>query len=285
MTPPLAVVTGAGRGVGAATARALADDGFTVAVMARSTEEVNEVAQSIEKDGGSAFGVSCDVTSQESVQHAFEAVAATVGGTVDLLVNNAGRAHAVGLPWEVDVDDWWMDVAVNLKGPFLCARAVLPGMIERQSGCIVNVASLAAMQPYPYALAYSVAKAALVRFTDSLAAAVRQFGIGVFAISPGLVRTALLGDLAESEAGKELLPEFGEKTESDYNQPAEAGELVVALASGRADSLSGRFIHVSDDLDAMLERADDIEARDLHVLRLRTWHDHDSVNQVISHGR
>jgi NAD(P)-dependent dehydrogenase (short-subunit alcohol dehydrogenase family) len=187
-------------------------------------------------------------------------------GPVDLLVNNAGRAQALGPPWDVDPDDWWADVEVNLRGPFLCAHALLPSMVERRTGRIVNVTSLAGAITYPYASAYACSKAAALRLTDSLAAAVAPHGISVFAISPGLVQTRLLNELANSPAGREWLPEFQERT--DYVPAEAAGRLVAALASGTADELSGRFIHVSDDLMQLVAAAEEIVARDLRVLTL-----------------
>jgi NAD(P)-dependent dehydrogenase (short-subunit alcohol dehydrogenase family) len=264
---PVAVVTGAGRGVGRGIATVLAREGFAVALLARTGDEIAEVASTITSAGGVAQALVCDVTSPASVESAFDEVGSVLGAP-DLLVNNAGRAHAVGRPWEVDPDDWWTDVEVNLKGAFLCSRAALQTMVARRSGCIVNVATLAAMQPYPYASAYAASKAALVRLTDSLAEAVRDAGIDVFVISPGLVRTSLLSDLADSDAGKELLPEFQLKTDADYDSPEAAGELVVVLASGRATLLSGRFVHVNDDLEEMIDRAGLIVDQDAHALRL-----------------
>jgi NAD(P)-dependent dehydrogenase (short-subunit alcohol dehydrogenase family) len=169
--------------------------------------------------------------------------------------------------WDVDPDDWWADVEVNLRGTQLCSRAVLPSMIERGSGRIVNVVSLAANGPFPYASAYSGSKAAVLNLTESLAASVGSHGVFVFAISPGLVRTSLLDDLANSEQGRRWLPEL--QAREDYVAPAVAGQLVEQIATGVADALSGRFIHVSDDLAELIARADTVTVHDERVLRMK----------------
>src|SRR5262245_43839956 len=179
----VAVVTGGGRGVGLAIVQALAHAGMATAVVGRSTAEIEAAASGARARGVPALAVTADVTDRRAV----DAMAARVVdqlGPIDLLVNNAGRAQAVGPPWEVDPDDWWRDVDVNLRGTFLCSHAVLPSMVERRAGRIVNVTSLAGAIPYPYASAYACAKAGALRLTDSLAAAAAPHGICVFAISP-----------------------------------------------------------------------------------------------------
>ena len=141
-------------------------------------------------------------------------------------------------------------------------------MIERRTGRIVNVTSLAAAIPYPFVSGYASAKAAVLRFTDSLAAAAAPHGISVFAISPGLVDTKLLDGMTNSAAGKQWLPEFAART--DWVPATAAGRLVAELASGIADELTGRFIHVSDDLGELVAQADQIVAADIRILRLPT---------------
>jgi NAD(P)-dependent dehydrogenase (short-subunit alcohol dehydrogenase family) len=261
----VAVVTGGGRGVGLAIVEALADAGMATAIVGRSTAEIEAAAKDARARDVPALAVTTDVTDPRAVQDMAARVTEELG-PVDLLVNNAGRAQAVGPVWDINPDDWWGDVEVNLRGPFLCAHALLPSMVERRTGRIVNVTSLAGAITYPYASAYACSKAAALRFTDSLAAAVAPHGVSVFAISPGLVQTRLLDELANSPAGRVWLPEFQERT--DYVPAEAAGRLVAALASGLADELTGRFIHVSDDLMQLVATAEEIVARDLRVLTL-----------------
>lgn len=216
----IAVVTGGSRGIGKAIADALRESGAAVTTFDRS------------------HGV--DVTERNAVETAFVEL-----GPVDLLVNNAGTMDAIGPAWQVDPDDWRRDIETSLFGAFNCSRAVLPGMVERGAGRIVNVSSGVATRAYPHASAYAAAKAALRSFTQSLAAETAEHGIAVFAISPGFVWTEMTERLRDSP----WFPGFGSP---NPNEPERAGELVLRLASGELDALSGRFIHVRDDIEQML---------------------------------
>jgi NAD(P)-dependent dehydrogenase (short-subunit alcohol dehydrogenase family) len=246
----VALVTGGGRGIGRSIARELADAGMRVAVAARSSGEVEETAREI---GGLA--VTADVSDPEQV----EAMVARVErelGPIDLLVNNAGVGPAPSLPWEEDPADWWRVFEINVLGAYLCARAVLRGMVERGHGRIVNTGSGASYLPMGGGpSSYGASKAALGRFGELLAAQVADRGIAVFVISPGLVRT-------------EMTEPFGD--DAPWTPPELAPRLVRVLASGRADALAGRYIHAEhDDIEALIGRADDIRERDLNAIRLQ----------------
>jgi NAD(P)-dependent dehydrogenase (short-subunit alcohol dehydrogenase family) len=172
--------------------------------------------------------------------------------------------------WETDPGDWWHSIEVNLRGPYLCSRALLPGMIERRRGRIINLSTSAASVAVAHMGAYVIAKTALLRFTENLAAELVNSGVSVFAIDPGTVRTAMSEHVLESEAGKKWLPWFGKLFERGRDVPAEkAAQLVVRLAAGRADALSGRFIDVSDDLGKLLGRWHEIKRDHLYTLRVR----------------
>jgi 3-oxoacyl-[acyl-carrier protein] reductase len=242
---PSALVTGGGRGIGANVARALAGDGWSVVVAARSRDEIDEVAREI---GGRA--VELDVTSRDSVDRAV-----AEAGDVDLLVANAGISSRDDRTWETDPDEWWRTFEVNVRGVYLCVRAVVPGMIERGGGRIVITGSGAAYLPGSSNAAYSASKAAVWRFGEVLAAQLAEHGIPVFVISPGLVRTAMTED-------------FGDN--APWTPPELAPELVRKLATGRYDALAGRYIHAEhDDVDELLARADEIRELDLNTIRLR----------------
>ena len=189
-------------------------------------------------------------------------------GPPALLVNAAGAWTQVGPVEGADPEAWWRDVEVTLRGTFLCTRAVIPSMTSLGRGRIVNVASQAAVVARPYATAYASAKAAVLRFTDSLAAELEGRGVHAFAISPGFVRTRLIEELAASEAGRKYLPQLA--TRGDALEPERAGRLVVEIATGRLDPLAGRYLHVLDDVDDLLRRSTEIAERDLYTLRLRT---------------
>jgi NAD(P)-dependent dehydrogenase (short-subunit alcohol dehydrogenase family) len=263
----VAVVTGGGRGVGRGIVEVLAAHGMHVAVVGRSAVEIEEVAEIARDVSGGALAVAADVTDRTAVESMVSRVSQALG-PISLLVNNAGRAQSVGPPWLVDPEDWWSDVEVNLRGSFLCTHAVLQSMVERRAGRIVNLVTLAAAISYPFASAYASSKAAVLRFTDSLAIAVAPYGISVFAISPGLVKTRLLDEMTKSPAGREWLPEFEDRT--DYVPASLTGQLVANLASGVADRLTGRFIHVSDDLADLVAHSDAIVEADIRKLRLPT---------------
>jgi NAD(P)-dependent dehydrogenase (short-subunit alcohol dehydrogenase family) len=264
------MVTGGGRGVGRAIAEDLAAAGAAVAVTARSADQLAETVRRIEAAGGRAVAAPADVTDRAAVAGAV-AGAERALGPVDLLVNNAGTAAALGPFWETDPDVWWRDAEVHVRGAVLCARAVLPGMVARRRGRIVNVVSAAGARATPYLSAYACAKAALLRLTDTLAAEAAPHGIAVFAASPGPVRTALLEAAAASPAGQRWLPQFARMLAGGGDlSPARGVRLVRFLAEGRADALSGRFFQPSDDLTALVARAEEIVRDDLYTVRLRT---------------
>ena len=265
----VAIVTGAGRGLGRATALALARAGARVGVVARSEEQLAETVRGVTEAGGEALAIVADVSDAASVERMAREVERTLG-PVDLLVNNAGTMGPLGPMWEADPGDWWHSIEVNLRGPYLCSRALLPGMIERRRGRIINLSTSAATVAVAHMGAYVIAKTALIRFTENLAAELLNSGVSVFAISPGTVRTAMTEHVLESEAGKKWLPWFRKLFDRGRDVPAEkAAQLVVQLASGRADALSGRFIDVSDDLAKLLERLDEVKSDDLYTLRVR----------------
>lgn len=269
LTGQTALVTGGGRGLGRAMALALAKRGAHVAVTARSQEQIDETVKLVEAQGGRAIGVPADVTQPSSVAQMAAEVERQLG-TIDLLINNAGHGSTPSPVHEADPDDWWWTFTVNVRGVMLCSRAVLRGMIERKGGRIINIASGAGNSTIPYATAYVTSKAAMMRFSDTLAAEVKPHGISVFVIHPGTVWTEMTQFLVESESGKTWMPWYSEIFEKGQDvSPELSAELVVYLASGQADALSGRFINVTDDAAALVGDAETITRDDLRVLRLR----------------
>ena len=181
-------------------------------------------------------------------------------GPIDLLVNDAGLASPSDAPpiWEERAGDWWRVFEVNVLGSYLCCRAVLAGMVERGRGRIVNVGSGAGYLPVTPGnvggTAYGPSKAALYRFGEVLAAQLDQYGISVFTISPGLVWSALTEELGD---------------DAPWTPPELAPRLVRVLASGRADRLSGRYIHAEhDDIEDLIARGDEIIESDSNAIRL-----------------
>jgi NAD(P)-dependent dehydrogenase (short-subunit alcohol dehydrogenase family) len=185
------VVTGAGRGIGAATARALADAGLSVVLAARNRDQIEQRSAELVALGHRAKAVVCDVTSEASVL-ALAREAADLG-PVAVLVNNAGAAGSTPLV-RTSLEEWNRLIAVNATGAFLCTRAFLPGMLEQQWGRVVNVASTAGLGGGKYLAAYSAAKHALVGLTRSAAAEVAGTGVTVNAVCPNFVDTEMTAE-------------------------------------------------------------------------------------------
>lgn len=259
-----ALITGGGRGIGRAIALRLAGGGMRVAITARS---VDQLAETEAVSGGAIISVPADMAEPPSVRAMIAEVERRLG-SIDLLVNNAGWGGPFEPLWECDPDQWWRCLEVNLRGPFECCRAVLPGMIARRAGCIVNVASGAGTQAFANMSAYVASKTALIRLSEQIAAEAGQYGVTSFAIRPGIVRTAML------EEALPKLPFLQQQLDQGHESPPEsAAALVAFLASGKADRLNGHVFSVEDDTDEILLRADVIERHNLYMLRLKVLGD------------
>ncbi len=228
---------------------------------------VREIADRTDRKGR-ALAVRCDVRHRHEVEDMVAQVEAALG-PVDLLVNNAGQFGPIGPIAATDPDAWWQTLEINLRGPLYCARAVLPGMLSRGHGRIVNVCSSASFAAIPMLSAYAVSKTALCRLSENLAAETRGHGVQVFAIIPGLVRTAM-SESALSCGEPSIEGWFKDAfAKGEEVSPQAAASLVLSLASGAADVLSGRYILAAEDLAQVVAQVQEIEARDLYVLRAR----------------
>jgi NAD(P)-dependent dehydrogenase (short-subunit alcohol dehydrogenase family) len=185
-----ALVTGAGRGIGRAIALALASEGYLLVLVSRTVAELENVKKEISAKGGKAFVFGCDISHADEVAKLGENVKRTIGD-IDLLINNAGIAPSAKL--EDTTDELWANTfAVNVSGAFYLARTFVPAMKEKKSGKIVTIASTAALEGFNYTSAYTASKHAVLGLSRALGAELKRFGIGVFAICPGFVRTAIL---------------------------------------------------------------------------------------------
>ncbi|HEX7393253.1 MAG TPA: SDR family oxidoreductase [Thermoplasmata archaeon] len=255
----VAIVTGGGRGIGRAIAEILADHGASVAVVARTKTEIAETVRRIQSRGGQAIAVTADVSAPEDVNRVVKTSERRLGPP-DILVNNAGHPGVFATLWDSDPEEWWRTLEVNLRGPMLCSRAVLPSMISRRRGVIVNIGSYIGISATPEDIAYSTSKCALVRLTDGLAASVAKHGIQVFLLSPGMVKTRMM----EEVPGKII----DNMSDVVWFPPEAAANIVLRLACGEGRTLTGRFLHVEDDFDQLVREAERIRKENLYTLRL-----------------
>jgi NAD(P)-dependent dehydrogenase (short-subunit alcohol dehydrogenase family) len=217
LTDRVALVTGAGRGIGRAIAVALAEAGWHVAALARSEAEIRETARLVEAQGRRAAAVTCDVACESQIAAAVDGVARALG-PIDLLVNNAGFL-VIRPILETSLEDFDRTLAVNLRATFLLCRAVLPGMIERNRGTVINIASTSSKRWYAGQGAYCAAKHGVLGFTKVLAEEMRPHGIRVSAICPGGVNTRMVQDERD-----DILPE-------EWMDPEDIARLAVFLAT------------------------------------------------------
>jgi NAD(P)-dependent dehydrogenase (short-subunit alcohol dehydrogenase family) len=268
----VALITGGGRGLGRAFAIALAQHGVKVAITGRTEAEIQATAHAITESDGRAIAIAGDVTDRQTAEQTVARAEAELG-PIDLLINNAGMLQALGVVADIDADDWWREVEVNLRGPFLFAKAVLPGMIVRRRGRIINVASGAGLQAIATGSAYCVSKAALIRLSETIALETSAYGIATFAIHPGTVRTPMNAYLHDAEAVGRSAPElqqwfrqlYADGKDTPIERPV---ELILTLASGRADVLSGCFLDTHNDIDALIADAEAIQRDERLRMRL-----------------
>jgi 3-oxoacyl-[acyl-carrier protein] reductase len=252
----VALVTGAGRGIGRAVAQALGHAGADVALVARTEDQLTATATAVEQGGGRALPIVADVRDAAAVRRAVDEAERQLG-PITFLMNNAGTPGPFGPDWEVDAAAWWECVEVSVRGAFLCNQAVVPGMVARGGGRIVHTVSTTGTDARPTMTATSIAKTALIRLTEGLAQSAGPHGVRVFALHPGLVDTALLRAYALDLSRATFAP------------PERVADLCVRLASGECDALSGRFLRVDDDLEDLVRRAPEIAERQLLTLRIK----------------
>lgn len=264
----VAVVTGAGRGIGREIALHQARAGAKVAVFARSKDQVEETVKLIEAEGGVAWASVVDVVDLSAVERAFAEVVLNLG-PVDLLVNNHGSFQAFGPIWECDPQAWWQDVSVNLRGTFNTSRVAAPAMLAQGRGRIVNLVGGGTGNSFPNGSGYASSKAAIMRFTECLNDTTSEAGVWAFAVDPGLVRTAMTELQLHSEQGKAYLPDIQDLFERGVNvPPSYAAALLTDIAAGRFDALAGRMLRATDDRDALERDIDKLLANDGRSLRI-----------------
>ena len=240
------VITGGGRGIGAAIADSLSGAGANVTIMGRNMQVLEDKAKTL----GSCFAVQCDVTDEQSVDDAFRA-ATDKYGAVDILINNAGAAHSIPFR-KTDRAHFQNMLDVNLIGPYLCIQSVLQEMIDKGAGRIINIASTAALKGYGYVTAYTAAKHGVLGLTRALALEMATKGVTVNAVCPGFTETDIARDAirniiektgrTEDEAIAELTVHNPQKR---LIQPEEIAATTLWLCSENAASITGQAIAVA----------------------------------------
>jgi len=241
-----AVVTGGGTGIGKAVAERLSQQGFKLTLMGRHLDTLNPVAKTLPQ----AQAITCDVGKEDDVQNAFTQ-ATKAFGPVSTLINNAGVATSAPLH-KMSLDQFRRILDINVLGVFLCARAVLPAMLDAQTGRIVNVASIAGLQGHPYIAAYAASKHAVVGLTRSLALETCAKGITVNAACPGyteteMARLAISTVIQKTGASEEQARAsiVKDNPQGRMIQPAEVAETVAWLCSTAASAITGQAIVIA----------------------------------------
>ncbi len=265
----ISVVTGAGRGIGREIALTHAREGAKVALLARTTGEIDKVAADITAAGGTARAYAVDIIDLAAVETVFAAIEKDLG-PVSVLTNNAASFGAIGPIWDVDPAVWWRDVETNVRGTFNCCRAVLTGMRARKRGRIINLTGGGTFSSFPNGSGYATSKSGILRFTESVNDTLAGSGVLMFAMDPGLVRTSMTQYQLESAAGQKYLPNIEALFEKGINvPPTMAANLSVEIARGRFDKLAGRmFMAARGDIDLSEAAVDEIVANDLRSLRV-----------------
>jgi NAD(P)-dependent dehydrogenase (short-subunit alcohol dehydrogenase family) len=247
--PPVVFVTGAGRGVGRSIALRFASAAHAVAVVGRSDESLRSVVDEIHSAGSDAVPIACDVTVRSAVDHALAECERELGFP-DVLVNNAGSADSAPFA-SMDDDLWHRMIAVNLTGTYYCMRAVLPGMLARRAGRVINIASVAGRMGFAYTAAYCASKHGVVGLTRSVAVEAAGRGVTVNAICPGWLETEMTQESIERivrTTGK--TPADAKSAIEQMNpqrrliQPEEVAALAVYLAGPDAHGITGQALCV-----------------------------------------
>ncbi len=244
----VAVITGAGQGLGAVTAEVLAELGAAVAVLDVNEEANERLAKELRERGGQAVAISCDVSDEPSVQRAAEE-ALSLLGPADVLVNNAGIISWTPLQ-ELETSEWDRVVDVNLRGVFLCTKHFGRQMLQKQAGSIVNVASVAGTAPEPGAGAYAASKAGVIMLARQTAVEWGSFGVRANAVSPGMMQTPMAERfLSVPEALARRLDMVASRR---IGEPREVAMTVAYLASDASSYVNGQNIEVDGGMMQMM---------------------------------
>jgi NAD(P)-dependent dehydrogenase (short-subunit alcohol dehydrogenase family) len=234
----VAIVTGASRGIGRAIAETFSREGARVVICGRKQDTLDEVAREI---GSSVKAISCHVGRADQIENLI-ATTTREFGPVDVLVNNAATNISLGPCLDVDESQFDKMIEINLKSAFRLIKAVAPGMCERNSGSIINIASIAGLRPQLHSLLYSMTKAALIMMTQSYALELGPKGVRVNAIAPGLIQTTLSEYYWKDEEQRTSV--LAKQPIKRIGQPRDVAELALLLASEKGSYITGQTLTV-----------------------------------------
>jgi NAD(P)-dependent dehydrogenase (short-subunit alcohol dehydrogenase family) len=240
----VAIITGGGRGLGRSVALAFGKEGAKVVVAARTQEEIEHVAEELRSLRKDAIAIPADVSSEDQVNQMVRK-ALEAYGTIDILVNNAGARGPIAPIHEIPLGEWEQTLRVNLTAAFLCTKAVIPVMIKKKEGKIINVATT--MTPRPNLTPYMVAKAGLIHLTKQLSRELKGYNIQVNALHPGVMDTQMQEEIRKAGAkaiGTDMFERL--KEEGILHPPSEPAKLVLFLASRAADGITGEYLSFDD---------------------------------------
>ncbi len=240
----VAIITGAGRGLGRSVALAFGRQGAKVVLAARGKEEIDQVAAQLRSLRKEAIAVPTDVSDEAQVSDLVKKTLETYG-TVDILVNNAGTRGPIGPVHNTSLSDWEQVLRINLTSAFLCSKAVLPTLMEKKAGKIINVATTLTLRPN--LTPYMVAKAGLIHFTKQLSRELKEYNIQVNVIHPGVMDTRMQEDIRKAGTkaiGTDMFERL--KEEGILESPDEPAKLILFLASNAADGINGEYLSFDD---------------------------------------
>ena len=240
----VAMITGGGRGLGRSIALAFGKEGAKVVLAARTSEGIDHVVEELRSLKRDALAVAADVSQEDQVGRLVSKTLEAYG-TIDILVNNAGARGPISPVHEISLADWEWTLRVNLTSAFLCTKAVLPVLMEKKEGKIVNVATT--LTPRPNLTPYMVAKAGLIHFTKQLSRELKDFNIQANAIHPGVMDTRMQEEIRKAGVraiGTDMFERL--KEEGMLHPPEEPAKLVLFLASKAADGITGEYMSFDD---------------------------------------
>jgi len=240
----VAIITGAGRGLGRSAALAMGKEGAKLILIARTQEEIDHVAEELRSLRREAMALRTDVSDEEQVTRTVR-MALEAYGTIDILVNNAGSRGPIGPIQEISLKDWDQALRINLTSAFLCSKAVLPTLMAKKAGKIINVATT--MTPRPNLTPYMVAKAGLIHLTKQLSRELKDFNIQVNVIHPGVMDTRMQSEIRMAGVktiGTDMFERL--KEEGMLHSPNEPAKLVLFLATQAADGITGEYLSFDD---------------------------------------